>query len=131
MSSLREFQALNSLSTKHHLLHRSKLDISSMTKLLPRTLERLRLCHSGRWNEFFYCKLVDEILTLKDEQVPRLKSIQYLFDQPFDSWLSRKCFLQYREEKHYVVADVDIRIKIRPDLVKFEVLEGSTLVGSN
>lgn len=128
MGSLQEFQALDSLSTRRNLLHRSELGLLSMSKLLPRTLEQLRLCHSGRWDELYFCKLVHELFKVKDEEVPKLKSIQYLLGKRYDSWFSRKSVRDYPEENHYAVAGVDIRInRIRStQWAELEVLEGST-----
>ena len=134
MGSLQDFQALESLSTSDDLLHSSELGLSSMTNLLPRTLEQLLLRHYDRWDEVYYCKLVDELLKIKDEEVPKLKTIQYLLDQPRVAWLFKTSVHDYPEEKHYPIAGVDIRIKwtqsIRCIEEVFEVLEGSTFVAA-
>ena len=126
IGSLQEFQALDSLSTRRDLLHRS--ESLSMSKLLPRTLEQLRLCHSGSWDELYFCKLVHELFKVKDEEVPKLKTIQYLLGKRYDSWFSGKSVPDYPEENHYAVAGVDIRInRIQStQWAELEVLEGST-----
>ena len=130
MGSLREFEALDSLSTRRHLLHRSKLGLSSMTKMLPRTLEQLKVRKYYRWDGPDYYNFMDGLLRIKDE-VPKLKMVQYMFDGVHYSSSDRRIIEGYINEKHFANAGVQIKLNwvshqhLEEEL---EVLEGSTLI---
>ncbi|KAG7006430.1 hypothetical protein G7Y79_00014g036050 [Physcia stellaris] len=131
MGSLREFKALDSLSTRLQLLHRSKVGLSSMTKSLPRTLEQLKVRKYYRWDALDYYNFMDRLLRIKDQEVPKLKMVQYMFDGVHYSSSDRRMIEGYINEKHFANAGVQIKLnwvshqKLEEDL---EVLEGSTLV---
>lgn len=131
MGSLRDFQALESLSTSVTLLHSSSLGLSSVSKLLPRSLELLRLRQYDGWDEACWFEFMDELLQAKNEELPKLKLVQYLLNEGYVAPEYQRTIQHCMDEKHFSNAGVEVSLYWSQYLWTkeiFEVLEGSTLV---
>ncbi|KAL8792108.1 MAG: hypothetical protein Q9195_005283 [Heterodermia aff. obscurata] len=137
VGSLREFKALEKVSTSYQLLQQDPNE-PDWSQILPQTLKSLKLHDASGGADYeplFYCKLMDALMAIKETEIPELEYLHYEFNEEAILSEQNKNTLKSRFARQCAEAGVRFQLdwvsvaaEAKGKRQIAEVLEGSDLV---